>query len=528
MAVLTKQAWLSGMPSQARANISDSQPSFSGGLNTVSNDYTVAEDQMRRSDNFRLNDYGAATKRGGSQRTAAALAAASVVAGYSWRQSSSTTYTLAMCNGHLFTTTYGTFPLTWTDQSGSFTAGAATSFSGFRDASANVVYIATGAALRKWDGTTLTSLANPVHAGGVCVYHDRLWGWGVSGTLDSVYYSNLSDAASTIGGDSLGYAPSSGGQIVVRTFGQQDIVACATVNTSLLIWHRRGISRITGYGNSDITVSPEAVTADVGLVGQGAICVYDNIAYFVSERGVYSGNEMSVAPLDTPDKPDPVRAIIPTLSATNLAAIVCSYNRQKHEVWVQVPGIGIYLYHTVLKSWSGPFVDGYLTPDTTALFEAIDTTGSPIMLRGDASGFVSMCDSMTFFLDNVTSTGSAGTAYTGVLQSHRMFCGNATRANAYRWIFLLCQPNSSQSINVAWNTLTDAGSFDLPASAGGLAWGSDSTSWGAGSWGAGGQAPFYIPCAGTGPFIDVIISDSGMGASQYATIDVTGWGLGQR
>lgn len=519
------------VPTPARKPISDEQPSFKDGLNTVSTDYAVLETQMRRSDNIRLNDYGAATKRGGTQRTAGALVAATTVRnGYGWRKDSSTFYTLAMCNGHLFTTTYGAFPLTWTDQSGAFTASAVPSFAGFRDTSANVVYVASGGALRKWDGTTLTSLANPVHASGVCVYHDRLWGWGVSGTLDSIYYSNLSAATSSKGGDSLGYAPDSGGQIVVRTFGQQDIVSAAVVNTSLLIWHKRGISRITGYGNSDITVTPEAITADVGLVGQGALVVFDNIAYFVSERGVYQANEMSVSPLDTPDKPDPVRAIISTLTAANLALIKCAYNRPAHELWVQVPGVGIYLYHTVLQSWSGPFVDGYTNPDTTCLFETLNASGQPVMLRGDETGFVSLCDEMTYFLDNVAAAGTGGTAYNGVIQCHRMFCGDATRANAYRWIYLLGQPAGSTQINVAWNTITDAESYQIPVTqlgAGG-AWGATTSTWGTGIWGAGGQTPFYIPASGVGPFIDVIITDSGMAASQYMAVQVQGVAYGQR
>jgi hypothetical protein len=243
------------------------------------------------------------------------LAAFPVREGYTWRQSATTTYTMAVCNGSLFTTTYGAFPLTWSNKGGSFTTTAVPDFAAFRDASANVVYIATGGALQKWDGTTRTSIANAVHAAGICVYHDRLWGWGVSGSLDSVFYSNLSDATSSTGGDSLGYATESGGQIIIRTFGQQDIVACAPINTSLLIWHKRGISRITGYGQSDITVTPDAVTADVGLVGKDAVTVYDNLAYFVSERGVYAANESSVMPLGTPEKPDPVLPQLQTLSS---------------------------------------------------------------------------------------------------------------------------------------------------------------------------------------------------------------------
>jgi hypothetical protein len=514
------------VPTNARQPTEDSQEGFSGGLNSVSNDYALQPNQMRRSDNARLTDIGAATKRAGTQRTSSAvLAAFAVKNGYTWRQSASTTYLLAMCNGALYKATYGTFPMTWTSLGGSF-ATTTPSFAGFRDTSANVVYIATGGALQKWDGTTLTSLANPKQASGICVYHDRLWGWGVSGFLDSIFYSNLSSATSSIGGDSLGYGASSGGQIVVRTFGQQDIVACAPVNTSLLIFHKRGVSRLTGYGQSDVFVSPEAVTADVGLVGQGAVCVYDNIAYFVSERGVYQANEMQVSPLATPEKPDPVLPQLLTLSSANLALVKATFNHQTRELWVQLPGIGVYIYHTILQSWAGPFVDGYLSPDTTCLFEGLDASNQPIMLRGDASGWVSLCDAPSVYLDNVAAAGTGGTAYNIVVQCHRMYSGDPTRADGYRWAEVLAALSGSASVSVSWNSASDAGTYQIPASTSGNAWGAGT--WGAGTWGLGGQAPFYIPLSGTGPFIDITITDSGQAAAQYASVRVSGFAYGRR
>lgn len=516
------------VPSGARQSIGDEQPSFVDGLNSVANDVALLPTQMRRAENVRLVDVGAATKRGGTQRTAAALAAFTVRNGYSWRQSSSTTYTLAMCNGSLFKATYGTFPMTWTSLGGTFTSSVVPSFAGFRDTSANVVYIATGGQLRKWDGTTLTSMANPVQATGVCVYHDRLWGWGVSGSLDSIFYSNLSGASSTIGGDSLGVGASSGGQIIVRTFGQQDVVACAPVNTSLLIFHRVGISRLTGYGQSDILTAPDAVTADLGLVGPRALAVYNNIAYFVSGRGLMTANESTVAPVATPEKPDPILPQLLTLSAANLALVVCHFNKATREVWVQLPGIGIYLYHTILGSWSGPFVDGYLTPDTTCLFEALDASNQPVTLRGDASGFVSLCDPAGVYLDNVVADGTGGTAYNMVVQCHRMYCGDSSRANAYEWAEILASLQGSASVAVAWSNLTDAGSLQIGGPSGSTAWGGSGTTWGAGTWGAGGQAPFSVPLSGTGPFVDITITDSGQAAAQYASVKVSGKAYGRR
>ena len=121
------------VPPRARRPVEDSQAGFADGLNTVSNDFALSASQMRRSDNIRLVDVGAATKRAGTQRTSTApLAAAAVKNGLVWRKDSATQYMAALCAGSLFTTQYGTFPMTWTNQGGSF-ATTTPSLIGFRD-----------------------------------------------------------------------------------------------------------------------------------------------------------------------------------------------------------------------------------------------------------------------------------------------------------------------------------------------------------------------------------------------------------
>ena len=415
-----------------RQPVADRQAGFSGGLNTVTSPGEVGPAQCPRMDNTRLTTFGAAVKRGGTQRLSTAVVASghSIKSGYAWRKDSSTVYGLVQTNGAMYSFTWGTFPRTFTNIG--VVSDAAVSSAAFRDGSANVVYFASGSALKKWDGTTFASATNASQATGITVYNERLWGWGVAGSLDSIFYSPLDN------GDSLGYGAGSGGQIIVRTFGQRTVVVCLSVNTSLLIFHNQGVSRLTGYGQSDISVMPEGITADVGCVGANAACVYNNIAYFVSERGVYEANEMQVSPLGTPQKPDPVLPLLQTLSATNLANVVCRFNRLQRELWITLPGVGVYIYHTVLQSWSGPFVDGYLSPDTVTLFEMLDASNQPVFCRGDASGWVSQCDTTTC-LDNITAAAGGGTSYTLVLQCHRMFCGDPTTASAYLWADVLAQ-----------------------------------------------------------------------------------------
>jgi hypothetical protein len=52
-----------------RERIVDQQPAMSGGLNDVSDDLALLPTQLRQAVNARLTEYGAVTKRGGTQRT---------------------------------------------------------------------------------------------------------------------------------------------------------------------------------------------------------------------------------------------------------------------------------------------------------------------------------------------------------------------------------------------------------------------------------------------------------------------------
>ena len=103
----------------ARERLVDQQPAMDGGLNDVSDESALQPNQLRRATNLRLTDYGAATKRGGTQRTSTnPLAAAAVLNGFTFQQDSGTNQILAVCNTDLFTATYGTFPRTYTNQGG--------------------------------------------------------------------------------------------------------------------------------------------------------------------------------------------------------------------------------------------------------------------------------------------------------------------------------------------------------------------------------------------------------------------------
>ena len=507
----------------ARPVLQDAQPRFDGGLNTVSDDAALLPNQMRRADNARLTDFGAATKRGGTQRTSTAvLSAHPIQAGYEWRKDAGTGELMTVGNGVLYTSAYGTLPWTWTAEVGALSTTAIPTFAQFRDTGGNdVVYIADSGALNKWDGTTLTvniADTNPTRV--ITVHNERLWGCGCASFPDSIFYSALNN------GDTFGNGATGGGQIIVRTFGDEVIVGLASVGVSLLIFHRRGISRLTGFGQDDINVTPEGVTPDVGTIAANSIVASDNIAYFISERGLYRCNESEVAPVGTPETPDPLLPILRTMTSAQLADIRCVLNRGTRELWVYLTGKGVYVYHTLLGAWAGPWNTGYLSPETSALWEVVNAEGLPVVLKGDADGWVSICDAPNITKDNVAADGTGGTAVPMTVRLHRFYCGDDAESKALRWGYLTAQFSGSNETRVQWTTGESFGTYALPSVVGGGTWGSGT--WGSGSWGGGGSRSYRIPMSGIGYYVDVTIVDSGDAVPIFSRFQLQTFALGRR
>jgi hypothetical protein len=506
-----------------REKVVDQQPKFDGGLNSVSDDASVLPNQMRRADNARLTDYGAVTKRGGTKRTTASpIAAASILNGYTWRKDGGTQELMIVCNGLLHTSTYlSTYPWTWTAQAGALSTTVTPSFVQFRDATADVVYIADGGLLNVWNGTTLTTnIVGTLAVTNLAVHNQRLWGCGNAAFPDSIFYSALNN------GDTFANGSAGGGQIIVRTFSDETVVGVASVNTSLLIFHRRGISRLTGYGQDDITVAPQGLTADVGTIAPRSIVSIGNLGFFVSERGLYSCNESEVSAVGTVETPDPLLPVIRNLTSAQVANISATFNRATRELWINVPAYGVYVYHTVLRAWSGPWESGFLTPATTTLFDSIDSDGLPALLRGDADGYITTCDETGVVVDNQLSDGTGGTPYTMTIQMHRMYCGDDALSKSLRFGYITASLDSSSSTIIKWVTDAVTDTFTLPTTFVSSRWGNGL--WGSGLWGSANSSNYRVQMSGTGYYIDVSIIDAGQTIPVFGRFQLETFALGRR
>jgi hypothetical protein len=503
-----------------KAVVFDSQPNFRDGLNTTSDPSEVGQRQAVLMTNFRLADIGAVTKRGGT-RIVSAVGVPSGASGiiYGFHFVGSGASPLDFCyvtdGTNWARAPYVGLPVTFANVliSGGLGTTLWTHAQMIDPSGNDVLIIPTPGFIGFNVNIPLTNVTtNYVGSGGYftnfVVYNRRLWGWnyGINGT--NLYFSPFDDPAN------LGIAANGGGVIKMRVFGSNGIMSCAVVGASLLIFHAiAGISRLSGFGQSDITAVPQGVSTDASLVAPRGIAVYNGIAYFLARRGLCAANEGAVTELNTPDKPDPTIAIIAQYPVDAYSAQVI-YNRQQREIWVLIPNRGTWVYNTILKSWSGPFDGPYKSTSGFGMaWEMRDNSNVGDARVWMAPGGVSTiveCD-RAIFRDNQAIDGTGGTLYTTTLQCHRMFGDNSMYAKSWRWANVLA----------AFGTGAVAGTITTQSVIGG----SDtqvlsnlSTM----------QTPYYVNAFGVGPYLDVTFSDTSATSTVIAQINVNGYSLGQR
>ena len=237
--------------------------------------------------------------------------------------------------------------------------------------------------------------------------------------------------------------------------------------------------------------------------------------------------EGAVGLVGTATVPDPLPAafVAAIANSANLLLTRVVYNAPRQEVWVMVPTVGLYVYHTVLGAWSGPWIGPYAVANTSfcPVFvrgdNAIFVSDAPnsYMLQADASGFaVSM--------DLVHSDGSGGVAAPLTIQCHRMFGGSAYVSGTETTLPVGAGTAKSWRMANVLATLTN-GATAPTLTALSVYGGSNTATF---PTPTSTEQTYYLPIGGAGPYVDVTITDTGTTASQYAGVDVSGFSLGIR
>ena len=517
-----------------REVVLDAQPSFGGGLNVTADPSQLQPNQVRDATNVRLSEFGGAGKRLGTVRlTLAALGGGEPIQnGVSWYRVSASEI-MVVQNGYLFTSSFSSpsvlfsfstsssLELTTEDDQTLFSESTVTpfvsqgnglsttntpdfaSFLYTAPADTECMYIADGGPLNRWDGTTLTlNLASTPNIAQITVYNQRLF--GVTGIDQSVYYSELND------GDTLGVGASGGGEAIIRTFGDQNTTGLAVSGSSLLIFHRSGISRWTGFTQDDIAIAAGAtgITGEVGTTNAFSIVEVSGVVYFLGQNGFYRVSESS-APESIST---PIDSIIRDWDGDTIEGVRGVHVRNYQEIRWWVPDYGVLVYNYRLNAWSGPWTAGYLSPATTCHFESEDNEGRFLILRGDASGWVTLCDAGGAYLDNLTVNYTVGEEFAMRVQPHRFFAGDAMNEKSYRWGYLLMDPRGTDDVSVEWVTQSGSGSYAIDAT----------------SLAVTNAAMFRVPLADRGEWIDVTIVDSGEADALYSRAEVQAFAMGRR
>lgn len=511
-----------------RQRATDAQNSFSGGINTVSDDLSVLPNQFRQGVNTRLTEYGAVTKRNGtlklSLNTVPGNPSSPIRGGFSWFEDSGSVETLVVSGGSLWTGDPSGAPMSWTENtvSGGISLTHYNIFEKFIDAGGNdVVYFTDGGKLLRWNGTTVnrqTNVAAP-QLTYVKVHNNRLWGCGNPSFPDSIWYSTIQN------GDTLGFG--GGGQIIVRTFGDERIVALASINSSLMIFHRRGLSRLTGFGQDDISVDPEGISSQTGTIAPRSVVEIDNAVMFVSDRGVFIANESSVRAVSTGDQPDPLLPLLRQMTESQLENVVGVLCRDRQEVWFFIPGFGTYVYNLILQAWTGPW-DGTFESITAMWQSQYDGAGSLGVMVG-AANTVYYTDKAGIYGDGEDGTNPAsGTDVAMRVKLRRLFFGNDAVAKSFRFGYLAVTLNGLNPLTASFRS--DAGSWQSHAISPNV-----TGVWGTGTWNGGqrwGNAQVLVSARveldGYGYYLDVTLDHSDRSIPIVSRWQVEGFILGRR
>ena len=518
--------------------VRDQQVAFSGGLNTVSDPLALGDTQYRQGLNARHTEYGALTKRYGNVPLATAAIPYVPLAGYSWVEANGTVQALTNCtDGHL----YGLNPLaaigsqTWaklTTGPSPLSLTVPATFAEFLStAGSEVVFIAEGG-LSMWDGTgPLSPKGNYPDAADIRyikVHNQRLWGVGDPARPSTLLFSKLND------GETLGNPTTGGGEIIVRTFGDEKLVALASVNSSLLIFHERGLSRLTGFGQDDISVDPEGISSQTGTIAPLSVVETDGAVFFISDRGAFVANEGAVTPLGTPTRPDPILPLVASLTPAQLANVRGVLSRKTQELWFFIPGQGVYVYHLILGAWSGPWTGDY-TNISCFWDSPLASYAEVYVLAGLSDGKTRAADVAEVGTDGGTLTSpTTGTTIPWQVQLRRLYFGDDATAKSFRFAYVTAKLGSNVPMALTWDTNFDQyPSQNIIGTEVGV-WPPDpsvpgSRVWDVGRWVAGADFQNYRAyLSGIGYYFDLLLSHTGTDTPIVSRVQVDGFTLGRR
>ncbi len=380
--------------------LTDVRSDLSGGRNTKVSPERLNPNEVVDCTNFRVSTvYGGLTKRNGVEAFVTTGTGQPITGLFQWNAPSGDGQVVALSNGTLYAWTRTAFEA-GSAASHSITPGTHFStstrqtFAGFRAASSGAplnLFIADGN-LYTYDGnTTVTKLTGTNSAPAadlISAYHTRIFARDTN-FKNTLFWSIIGDGTDFRTGTSA-----QGGSALVDVITGNTLTAMSTVGSSLILATNESLMRFTGYSNQDIQVAQdtEGISADVGAAGPNAICRAEALGYVFSSRGLYVFSEGAIDQVSVNITPD-----LDVLDQSKLSSACLAYHRGRQEVWLATLDTNghtkIWVYHTKLKSWSGPFVFNDTTNlNFTVITKYVDSAGDEWLIGGTDKGVICHLD----------------------------------------------------------------------------------------------------------------------------------------
>jgi hypothetical protein len=448
------------MPKELRA---ESRFDFRGGLNTYLSKDLLNENELIQTDDIRLDANGFITIRTSTRRMHSSALAAAPILGVTQWDGPSGSQIVAICNGDLFyrnqsSGEFAAFTQVDPGATDAFSLTELATFSTLRGATDSApvyLYIASGGKLYEWTGTTLTRLDGASSSLGqfapdaqlVSTYHLRLF-CNSKIRPQHLVWSRIGDGRVFKGG-----LAADGGTAMVSAQESDPITALVPLGRSLLVSTENALARVAGYLASDIQIDQdlEGISPDVGIIGRAAFCRVDRLVAFYSKRGVYLASEGAITPISLK-----VRPSLEAIDKTYLDKVVLAFNQGRDEIMIFYSEVGssglnkaALVYNVRHQAWYGPFrYLGGWGVSSACSYERVD--GTQAVISGGSDGFIRLMDegNLQPCKDDITSSGTGGTAVLGTCILAPFFFSNPAITHSLRSIFL--QAMSFTTNNEVW------------------------------------------------------------------------------
>lgn len=319
-------------PSAKNLGVNNQYPSpaystFDGGLNVKDFWHTIADSELTRADNIRLDEGGVVRMRGSwSKLAAAAVGSAGNLIGLchpSWLVAGVLTRYVVVTDG---TKVFWLNGVSWTDITGAVSMSpAASTLVSFQSMNNLLIGYDGKNAPWTWDGVagSISLLAGTPPVGNIGILWQNYWFVAGVGTARArLYFSAVGDPSTW---------PAINFIDVPSPYDGDPITGLAILYGNLIVFKRNSIYIIQGTDPTTFVVSK--TNSAVGCVSPYSVVAVENLVYFVSDKGLYALNLSNEKQICYKVQPRYDSAVGHQLISGNRNQIQALNYRLRNEIW---------------------------------------------------------------------------------------------------------------------------------------------------------------------------------------------------